>query len=207
MANAPLPTLAPEAFRPAVARAHPARWSYVLLAGRLVELSGHHHAATLTLAARLILEAQHEREPVAWITHRDSIFFPPDLSASGVDVASLVVVRVPDTTGVAKAADLLVRSDGFGLLILDLGTQANLPFRLQARLASLARHHHTLFVLITEKAERSPSLGSSIALHAHTHRKRVRANEYACLLTVTKDKRQGPGWTHTEIHSGPLGLH
>jgi len=80
-------------------------WRLDTVAGRLVEISSEGPTASLTIAVGLILEAQQRGEPAVWIAASDSIFFPPDLDASGVDLAALPVVRVDDPPRAARAAD------------------------------------------------------------------------------------------------------
>ncbi len=74
----------------------PRAWSYRACAGRLIELSGTQAAPLLTLAFALALDAQRAGEPVVWIQRAGSTFFPPDAARNGIDLASLVVVRIPD---------------------------------------------------------------------------------------------------------------
>src|SRR5512147_2110212 len=62
-------------------------WSLSSLAGRLVEISAGLAGAPLTLAFRLVLEAQRKGEPTAWVGRRESVFYPPDAAAAGVDLA------------------------------------------------------------------------------------------------------------------------
>src|SRR5260221_719247 len=70
-----------------------ATWELATLRGRLVELSARGATATLTAAIELVIEAQMLNEPVAWIAPTTGTFYPPDVAASGVDLAALVVVR------------------------------------------------------------------------------------------------------------------
>jgi recombination protein RecA len=181
-------------------------WGLDEIAGRLVELSGAGAVAALTQVFGLVLEAQRQGEPVAWITPGHTTFYPPDAAEGGVDLDALVVIRVPDARAVARAADRLARSGGFGLIVLDLGAAAEIPTPLQARLAGLAQKHHAALVCLTEKASKAPSLGSLISLRVHTERRPVAEGEWACELTVLKDKRRGPTWVHTETCRGPAGL-
>ncbi len=157
------------------------------------------------MAFGLVLDAQRQGEPVAWITLQDSTFFPVDAADSGVDLDALVVVRVPDTVAAARSADRLARSGAFGLLVLDLGSDAALPLPALARLVGLAQKHHTAIVCITQKAERAPSLGSLVALRGWTRRERIAADLFRCTLHVVKDKRRGP-WSAEEVCRGPDGL-
>jgi recombination protein RecA len=95
-------------------------WSLAALRGRLVELSARGASATLTTAIDLVLEAQLASEPVVWIMLTTGTFYPPDVADSGVDLAALVVIRVTDATGAARAAERVLRSGAFGLVVLDL---------------------------------------------------------------------------------------
>ena len=62
----------------------PTGWCLATFAGRFTEISGASTGASLTLVARLLLETQKQGEPVAWITTRESTFYPPDAAdASG----------------------------------------------------------------------------------------------------------------------------
>lgn len=196
--------VSPRSFGAAVEPA-PAEWNLATLAGRLVEISGARATAALTLAFGLVLGAQRQGEPVAWVTPRESGFYPPDVAEGGVDLDALVVVRVPDARVVARAAERLVRSGAFGLIVLDMGA-AEIPTPLQARLAGLAQKHHTALVCLTEKERKAPSLGSLVSLRVQAQRTRTSEGQFTCTLTVLKDKRRGPTWTHTEVCRGPAGL-
>jgi recombination protein RecA len=74
----------------------PRAWSYRACAGRLIELSGTRAAPLLTLAFALVCDAQRAGEPVAWVQGPGTTFFPPDAAHNGVDLKSLVVVRLPE---------------------------------------------------------------------------------------------------------------
>jgi recombination protein RecA len=206
------------------------------LAGRLVELSGEGACAVLTLAVGLVLDAQAAREPVAWVSSDESSFYPPDLADSGVDLAALVVVRIAlasivrsaqarsisrsaqarsgsisrsaqaRSSSLAVAAERLLRSGAFGLLVLDLGKDAVLSQALQSRLLGLAQRHHAALVCLTEKAEETPSLGSLVSLRAQAVRTWLARDRFVCELRVRKDKRRGPTWSEREVYRGPLGL-
>ena len=69
---------------PARDRKEKPRWSRAELAGRLCELSSVPGTALLTAAFRLVLDAQLEGEPSAWITATPDTFFAPDAAESGV---------------------------------------------------------------------------------------------------------------------------
>ena len=183
----------------------PSPWTLSEVAGRFVEISASGSAGSLTIAFGLVLQAQERGEPVGWVTSAASSFYPPDVAENGVDLTALVVVRLSGAENIPRAGEKLVRSGGFGLVVLDLGA-ADIPMPLQTRLTGLAHRHHTALACLTEKERRTFSLGSLVSLRAHAEKKRVAANRFACALRVLKDKRRGPTWTYEEHYSGPAGL-
>jgi recombination protein RecA len=184
------------------------RWGLDALRGRLVELSARGATATLTTAIELVLEAQHAAEPVAWVTLGNTTFYPPDVADSGVDLSALAVVRVIDTATAARAAERLLRSGAFGLVILDFGGGGvvEVPLAHQGRLVTLAQAHDAAVVCITEKPGDAASLGSLVSLRAEALRLRDRDHSYDVTLRVLKDKRRGPGWSRTIKLRGPAGF-
>jgi len=184
----------------------PATWRMDAFRGRLAEVSGIHASASLTLVFRLVLEAQRSAEPVVWISRCASVFYPPDVAEVGVDLAALAVVRVPGTRRAARAADHLLRSGAFGLVVLDVGTDDRMPVAFQTRLAGLAKKHEAALLCITEKENRCSSLGSLVSLRAEAVRTDRTGDRFRCEARVLKDKRRGPGWKHVEVCYGPDGL-
>ena len=184
----------------------PTTWRLAAFTGRFGEISGAESGAPLTLAFRLVHEAQRQGEPVAWIALGESAFFPPDVAEAGVDLTALPVVRTPDVIAAARAADHLIRSGAFTLVTMDLGAGARLPVSAQTRLVGLAKHHDTALVCITEKQSERPSLGSLVSLRAHTERTERDRDRFRCEVRILKDKRRGPGWRHAEVCRGPDGL-
>ncbi|MBS1121009.1 MAG: hypothetical protein H6Q90_3237 [Deltaproteobacteria bacterium] len=163
----------------------------------------------MTAAIGLVLEAQVEHEPVAWITHAASTFYPPDVAHSGVDLAALVVVRVPDLAIAPRAAERLLRSGAFGLVVLDLGSSAHVDFPMahQGRLVTLAQAHDAAVVCITDKTEDTGSIGSLISLRAEALRTGMLGarDGFDLSLRILKDKRRGPGFTRAIKVRGPAG--
>ena len=182
-------------------------WSRAQLAGRLCEISSIPGAALLTAAFRLVLDAQLEAEPVAWITATPDTFFAPDAAENGVDLIALVVIRVPDAQAAARAADRLLRSGAFGLIVMDLNSNATIPTPLQARLVQQARTHNTAILCLTSKAREAPSLGSMVSLRGQTSCRHLEVDRFRYEIEILKDRRHGPGWRHTEICRGADGLH
>jgi len=185
--------------------AQPVLWSLSEIAGRLVEISGSGATASLTIVFGLVLEAQKRGESVGWTTSIENFFYPPDVAQRGVDLTALVVVRVPGAESIARAGEKLLRSGGFGLIVLDLGT-ADIPMPLQTRLAGLAHRHHTALVCLTEKEGKAFSLGSLISLRLHAEKRRISEGRFTCTLRALKDKHRGPSWAHEELCHGAAGL-
>ena len=182
------------------------RWQLDELTGRLTELSGVGAVASLTAATSLVLEAQGRGEPTAWITLPAASFYPPDLDDAGVDLDALVVVRAPTALALVRAAERLLRSGAFGLVVLDLG-DADISIAAQGRLVGLAQHHDAALIAITEKPGRAASLGSMVSLRAEAVRERVIGlKHFRVAVRAVKDKRRGPGWEELAEAAGPAGL-
>ena len=177
-------------------------WSLDALAGRFVEISG----AALTATAKLILEVQRRGMFTAWIGDACSCFFPPDMAASGVDLPSLPVVRAPDALGAWRAADILIRSGGFALVIVDCGRDAEFPLNIQNRLAGLAKQHHAALVWIARRSRQCSPPSSLVSLRMEAERGLVGFDRFACELRTVKDKRAITGRTHREVCRGSDGL-
>ncbi len=184
------------------------RWTLDELSGRLTEVSGQGAVASLTAAVTLVVEAQDRGEPAAWLTLATASFYPPDLAEAGVDLDALVVVRGPEPVVLARAADRLLRSGGFGLVVIDLGpagAAVELPIAVTGRLLGLAQHHAAALVVITDKPLTTPSLGSMVSLRAEAMRERG-ADGFRVAVRAHKDKRRGPGWHEVATVRGPAGL-
>jgi recombination protein RecA len=189
--------------RPIIPSATP--WTLGELAGRLVEISGSRASAALTITFGLVREAQERGEPVGWVTSAKSFFYPPDAARGGTDLSALVVVRLAKVESISRAGEKLLRSGGFGVVVLDLGA-ADIPMPLQTRLTGLAHRHHTALVCLTEKSGAVFSLGSLVSLRAHAEKTRTADNRFTCALRVLKDKRRGPTWHYEDLYTGPAGL-
>ena len=203
------------------------RLSLSEITGRLVELIGGEGSADVTIACSLILEAQLLNEPAAWITHLSSIFYPPDLAESGADLDALPVIRLPDGRAVLRAADHLIRSGSFGLVVLDLFLERSPEQGLLGRLIRLAENNRTAVLCLM----RSGDLGSMVSLRGKTCRRRsgygqgshgtpapgnaphgalqpgaLQPGRFYVELKIIKDKRRGPGRVYREECRGPAGL-
>jgi recombination protein RecA len=175
------------------------------VAGRFVEISSWAAPAALTIVFGLVREAQKQNEPVGWITLVENFFYPPDAAQMGIDLAALAVIRLARSEQIPRAGEKLLRSGGFGIVVLDLGG-GDIPMPLQSRLTGLAHHHHTALICLTEKQSATLSIGSLVSLRGHAIKRHAQENGFACTLNVLKDKRRGPTWTHEVFCSGPAGL-
>lgn len=193
-------------------------WGLAALRGRLVELSARGASGTLTMATSLVLEAQTEGEPVAWIvpwsseaTTSPGTFYPPDAADTGIDLSALVVVRAPSVVAAGRAAERVLRSGAFGLVVIDLGStnleaaSARLSDAMLGRLVSLAQANDAAIVCLTEKTQDSGSLGSLVSLRAEALRERA-SSGFEVTVRALKDKRRGPGWSRVLKARGPSGL-
>jgi recombination protein RecA len=186
-------------------------WTVSTLAGRLCELSTEPGSPWLTLISRLILDAASSGEPAAWVTASTDIFYPPDFDANRIDLGSLPVVFAPDARRASRAAEHLVRSGAFGLVILHIDGQ-RLSNAVLGRLGSLADQYNAAMLIVTSAAasrRENDTLGSLISLRLRCSVRRSSSLEERgtlCELTVTKDKRNGPGQVYTEVCNGIAGL-
>lgn len=136
--------------------------------GHILELSGQ-RPGKLSAVVRLVRRAQTEGEPVAWVTQREAAcFYPPDFAEAGVDLSALVVVRLAESAGshgVVRAAEVLLRSGAFGLVVIDFaGGVPRGELSWQARLSGLLRRHDARAVLLTGSTREEPSLGPLVSL-------------------------------------------
>ncbi len=182
------------------------RMSISSLTGRLVEFCGRQSTTNLIPICTLIMEAQRIQEPVAWIAQSKTIFFPPDMAANGVDLKALPVVWAPNGKAAMRAADHLIRSGAFGLIVLDLDANIHFDQGILGRLVRLSDKHGTALICITSSAAQKYSLGSMVSLRGETRLQRIAPTLFHCEVHITKDKKRGPGWKYWEACFGPDGL-
>ncbi|MBI5850629.1 MAG: recombinase A [Planctomycetes bacterium] len=188
----------------ALARRAPAAWGYAEVAGRFVEVTGD---ARLTIAAGLVLDAQRHAETVAWVAPPDSIVFPPDLAACGIDLDALLFVRPAGEEMALHALDELLRSGAFGLVVADGLSAKALGMAAQVRLAGAAQQHDAAFVVLRACGDGvSGDRGSLASLRLVSFRRRVEAGRFEIGFEATKDKRRGRSWTMVIGCEGVAGL-
>lgn len=186
-----------------VQRSNAPRWSRAALSGRLVEIVDQPGLAPLAATAHILLQAQHEREPTAWISTRDDLPVAEDLAAIGLDIGAILYVSTPDAASAGLAADRLLRSSAFGVVVIDLGPNQTLPIAQLGRLARLADLHDAVAMILVEHTNH----GSLVALRARAERVRRSGGRFAVRVEADKDKRNGPGnLSMLELRHGPAGL-
>jgi len=199
------------------------RWSFAQLRGQLVELCAGEASAVLSFSARLIVEAQRADAPVAWVTAGESLFFAPDMIRNGVDLGALAIVWPRDNAQVLRGVDALLRSGGFGLVIVDFGEDAKISDAQQNRLARMAERHEATVVFLRGRplgeGRRAAGAGVSaqrpkytragalrVSLRVEASRIRAANGDFCCVLRALKDNRRAPGWSEKEVRYGTPGL-
>ena len=178
-------------------------------AGRLVEITaGSSASAQSTATVACIVHAQACGETVAWVQPRGGALYPPDLAVSGVDLDALVIVHAPVAAGphgCAKATEILLRSGGFGMLVVALRSNAVHEPKLASlsRLFALAREHGSWVLLLTRAGAH---LGSLVTLRIEPCRTRTDRGNFALEHHVHKDKTGILTTFPPDLCQGPPGL-
>jgi RecA/RadA recombinase len=94
--------------------------------GRVTELAGARSAGRTGLACCIAASATSAGETIAWIDPDDTLD-PDAATAAGVALARTLWVRPRDVADACSAAEILLGAGGFGLVVLDLGSQPCLP--------------------------------------------------------------------------------
>ena len=188
--------------------------------GRLLELSGALALGRTTSAVALVAAAQHRDEPVVWVQPRGGALYPPDLADAGIDLDALVVVHTPCSCvgacqrrlcksrghGVARAAELLMRSGAFGLVVLDLTDGTPPGDAWLGRLGGLARQHEARIAILTSRRDDEPSVGPLVGLRVAPARDRRAPGRFVIEHRVIKDKLGLPTGVAAARHRAPPGL-
>jgi recombination protein RecA len=158
-----------------------------------------------------LIHAQRAGEPCAWIQPTNGHLFPPDLAAWGVDLQSLIVLHIPAAAGssaLPRAAEILLRSGAFGLVVIDLlsGAPRGDPSAWQSRLAALAREHGSTVILLSSSESHRGSLGPLVTLRVAPERRRTVAARYALDTRVLKNKAGAPLDPAAHECRAPYGL-
>lgn len=138
--------------------------------GRISEWMAPAGAGKTTLARQLAAQTLRAGHGVAWIDAQRTL----DPTSLASDLAAAWVVRPPDPSRGAWCADLLLRSGGFALVILDGGPV--LPRPIAVRLAQLARDADAALLLLgdgTRATDGGSALRLRLAAPVAGHRRRL----------------------------------
>ena len=157
-----------------------------------------------------------------WIQLEGGTLYPPDLEQSGIDLESLVVIHVPrdkgsnarapnasrGAYGLCRAAEMLLRSGAFGLVVVDLteGAPPSGSEAWQGRLLALARQHASPVVLLTDKPAHADSLGTLVGLRIEPQRAREAPGRFTIDPQVLKNKSGAPLDLPSPGYRGPWGV-
>ncbi len=166
--------------------------------GAIATLEGVRSSGRMALAARLLAMAT--RAGLGAVVGIPT--FPPALVAAGVQLERLLVVDAPEPIPAARAADILLRSGAFAVVVIPaLPSGRGTGSATWTRLASLA--HRANAVLIALGPTASSELRYFASVRVETAIERVRWNGpaghfgelagYDIRATIRKHKRAAPG--------------
>ena len=195
----------------AAALARPAPSGAQQLQQRLVEISAATACGRYSTAVEVVCQAQAQGARVAWIERQGhGGVYPPDVAHSGVDVEALAWIRVPNTAGVwgmAKAAEIILRSGAFGCVVLDfLAGAPPRPEAWQGRLLTLARQHYSSVILLSQRPASASSAGPLVSLRVQPSITPCSTRLYT-LQTAPLKQKGGATWPWPSWQRrGPEGL-
>ena len=147
-------------------------WKFSSLVGEVIEMPSGPMTCAISFAGDLILSAQTIGEPCAWVHATKSIFFPPDFHTLGVDLNALALIKVDTAQKAAYCAERLIKSGGFGCVVVDLPRESWFSVALQKRIANYVRKERAcvLYLIQTLEGEDYERLGSSTSIFAESDR-------------------------------------
>jgi cell division inhibitor SulA len=166
--------------------------------GTIAALEGAPSSGRSALAARLLAVATGRGLGALIGTE----LFPPSLAAAGVRLERLMCVPVKDPLGAARAADIVLRSGAFAVVVIPaLPSGRGTGSATWTRLASLAHRANALLVALGVEASSELRYFASVRLETAIERVRWNgASGHLCELagydiraTVRKHKRAAPG--------------
>jgi hypothetical protein len=179
-------------------------FGYRRIAGKLVEISG---SGQLSLVASLLAEAQQEGELCGWISTTLHTVFPPDLERNGVDLSLLYFFWIDTPTGATKALEYLLRSEAFGLVVLDMSKHPGIPDGIAGRLMRLAGKVRCGVVALSALKDSTQSIfGSLTSLRINTRLEPAPEGLLYVTLTAERDRTTAPQWRRRLTYHAPTGL-
>ena len=167
-------------------------WGIQSLLGRLSLIIGEGNTSA---AAQLVATAQHHQEPCTWLTQKGFEPYIPDLESAGISLNALITIRSNDAQQTARIADLLARSGGVGLMVVDAPKE--LSVGLLRRLSKHAAQHHMATVILAEKVQLPHAFSLIVkAQPTFTGTQNIQA---------IKDRVKTASWQHTEFYHAVPG--
>jgi recombination protein RecA len=180
------------------------------LSGRVVEFSSWHQPACVSLSALFILECQKLKRGRAWIVPGNSadasVFYPPDIISAGIDCSSLPILKAESAVDGFGLTERLLRSGGFGIVVLDLYAEKNQKRYSLGRLHNIAQRHDGLVLCLTRSQPGHPSLDPMVFVHVHVSVQSIGRNRNRLSAVIQKDKTGSPGKCLEWIYESPPGL-
>lgn len=106
---------------------------------------------------------EEERAPVAWITPDETMPFPPDFATNGVDLERIVWFSPGELEPTLLTIDLLLRSEAFPLVCVDIPDPTSIPPGSFARFMHRLRSRGGTLLIVTSGSVDAPS--PSIGFH------------------------------------------
>jgi recombination protein RecA len=166
--------------------------------GTIATLEGPPSSGRCTLAARLLAAATVRGLGALVQAGETGTLYPPALQTAGVALGRLLVVPAGEAVGVARAADILLRSGAFGVVAIPA-----VPLRAVAwtRLAGLAHRANALLIVLGTEASSELRFFASLRVRLALTRVRWAGGRglfatlagYDVRADVIKSKRASPG--------------
>jgi recombination protein RecA len=171
--------------------------------GELTEITGPLSSGKTSVAFSMIASVQRRGEPVAYVDPSRS-FHAPSAARCGIDLGGLLLVRPPHEEEALRAADLLLRSRAFALVVIDLPGLRRVKGdgRSLFRLTRIAREVETALVALTTEwgGGASSPLRAAVGLRLSVRPgsclvegSAARLQGYRGAIEVTKDRSGGVG--------------
>jgi RecA/RadA recombinase len=166
--------------------------------GCVTELAGTRSAGRTGLACRIAASATNAGETIAWVDPDDAL--DPE-AATGVTLARTLWVRPRDVAGAFGAAEILLGAGGFGLVVLDLGSQPDGATRSTSwmRLARAAERTRSTLLVLTAASQTGTCAALRLELTGRRARwssgpgRRVLLDGVTARLTVARSRGGGAG--------------
>jgi hypothetical protein len=168
--------------------------------GRVTELAGARSAGRTGLACRIAASATSAGETIAWVDPDDALD-PEAATAAGVTLARTLWVRPRDVADAFGAVEILLGAGGFGLVVLDLGSQPGGATRFTSwtRLARAAERTRSTLLVLTAGSQAGACAALRLELTGRRVRwsggpgRRVLLDGVTARLTVARSRGGGAG--------------